>query len=141
MAWRYSTDAKGYGWGFVRSEKWIVGWVDPQGPAAGKLQAGDVILAFNDDPSILRLFGASFVWSVLARPDDYSLEVQRDGEQHRFALQIKTRHDSYFLGSILSSIAASFGFCLVGLLLGLVKPEDRLTPMPPPTMSARNSGN
>ena len=46
MIWRYSTDTRDWGWNWVRRGRpWIVGWVDSQGPAAGKLHAGDEILA------------------------------------------------------------------------------------------------
>jgi hypothetical protein len=69
MIWRYGTSTKDWGWSLGRRDgQWIVGQVDSQGPAAGKLQAGDVILAINDDPGIRRIdadFGR--VWSVVVR--------------------------------------------------------------------------
>ncbi len=63
MIWRYGTLVRDAGWQPERRHgQWIVRAVDPQGVAAGKLQAGDVILAINDDARIARIDSSS-VWS------------------------------------------------------------------------------
>jgi serine/threonine protein kinase len=124
---RYGTVMRDSGWKPARRDgQWYVFEVNPQGPAAGKLQAGDLILAINDDARIARI-DSFYVWSVTARQDTYSLEVKRGAEQRRFELQMVSERDYRNLGGILSNLAASLAFCLVGLMLGLLKPEDRLT--------------
>src|SRR5258707_8425712 len=127
MISRYGTVTRDSGWKPVRRDgQWYVLEVDPQGPAAGKLQAGDLILAINDDPRIARIDSPD-VWLVTARQGAYTLEVKRGSEQRHFELQVERRQNYRILGVFLSNLAASLGFYLVGLMLGLLKPEDRLT--------------
>jgi len=124
---RYGTLTRDFGWKPVRRDaQWYVAEVDPHGPAAGRLQTGDLILAINDDLRIARI-DSPVVWSVIAREDTYTLEVERGSEQRRFELQPERRQNYRNLGGLLSNLAASLGFYLVGLMLGLLKPEDRLT--------------
>jgi hypothetical protein len=127
MISRYGTVTRDSGWKPARRDgQWYVLEVDPQGAASGKLQAGDLILALNDDVRIARV-DSPLVWSVIAREDTYTLEVERGSEQRRLELQPERRQNYRNLGGILSNLAASVGFYLVGLMLGLLKPEDRLT--------------
>jgi hypothetical protein len=127
IIWRYGTVTRDFGWEPARRHgQWVVRDVDPQGPAAGKLQAGDLILAINDDARIPSI-DSSQVWLVTARQDTYTLEVERRAEQRRFALQVVKRRHYGNLGVSLATLTASLGFYLVGLTLGLLKPEDRLT--------------
>jgi tRNA A-37 threonylcarbamoyl transferase component Bud32 len=127
MISRYGSVTRDPGWKPERRDgRWYVADVDPQGAAAGNLQAGDVILAINDDPRIASI-DSSELWWVTARQDAYSLEVKRGSEQRHFELQLERTQSYRNLGVFLSNIAASLGFYLVGLMLGLLKPEDRLT--------------
>jgi hypothetical protein len=126
IAW-YGTETRDFGWQPARRDgQWVVREVDPQGAAAGKLRAGDVILAINDDVRIARI-DTSYVWPDVLRQDTYTLAIQRGPEQRRVELQMEVRHDYRNLGGILSNLAASLGFYVVGLLLGLFKPEERVT--------------
>ena len=53
MIWRYGSERKDLGWVLLhRDHQWIVSQVDSSGPGAGKLQAGDVIVAVNDHAGI-----------------------------------------------------------------------------------------
>src|SRR4029077_15608997 len=70
---------------------------------------------------------SSYVWPDVLKQDTYTLAIQRGPEQRRVELQMEVRHDYRNLGGILSNLAASLGFCVVGLLLGLFKPEERVT--------------
>src|SRR5258708_567159 len=127
MIWRYGTLVKDYGWQPERRHgQWIVRAVDPQSVAARKLQAGDVILAINDDARIARIDSSS-VWPEVLKKDTYTLAIQRGREQRRVELRMEIRHDYRNLGGVFSNLAASLGFYAVGLLLGLLKPEERLT--------------
>src|SRR5579864_4564818 len=126
MIWRYGTTTRDFGWEPARRHgQWYVGEVDPEGPAEGKLQAGDLILAINDDARIPRI-DSSLVWSVTARQDTYILEVKRSAERLRFELQAVRRRRYGNLGQSLAPLTASLGFYLVGMMLGLLKPQDRL---------------
>ncbi len=127
MISRYGAVTRDSGWKPERrAGQWYVAEVDPQGAAAGKLQAGDLILAINDDPRIASIDSPD-VWWVTARQDAYTLEVERGSEQRHFELQVERTQNYRNMGVFLSNIAASLGFYLVGLMLGLLKPEDRLT--------------
>lgn len=127
MVARYGSVTRDSGWKPERrAGQWYVAEVDPQGAAAGNLQAGDLILAINDDPRIAGIDSPD-VWWVIARQDAYTLEVKRGSEQRHFELQVERAQNYRNLGVFLSNIAASLGFYLVGLMLGLLKPEDRLT--------------
>src|ERR1041385_3992266 len=127
MISKYGTVTRAFGWVATRSDgNWYVGEVEPRGPAAGVLQAGDLILAANDDHRITSI-DALLLWSVIGRRETYTIEIKRGLEQRRIELRMETRHSYRTLGAILSNIAASLGFYLVGLMLGLIKPEDRLT--------------
>src|SRR5438552_153289 len=110
MIWRYGTLVRDSGWQPERRHgQWVVRAVDPQGAAAGKLQAGDVILAINDDARIARI-DSSYVWPEVLKQDTYTLAIQRGPEQRRVVLQMEIRHDHRNLGGILSNLAASLGF-------------------------------
>jgi hypothetical protein len=127
MTARYGPVTRDSGWKPERRDgQWYVREVDPQGSAAGKLQAGDLILAINDDPRIASIDSPD-VWWVTARQDAYTLVVERGSEQRRFDLQVERTRNYRTLGVFLSNLAASLGFYLVGLMLGLLKPEDRVT--------------
>ncbi|HEY3136061.1 MAG TPA: protein kinase, partial [Blastocatellia bacterium] len=128
MISRYGTMTRDSGWKPERRDgQWYVLEVDPHGPAADKLQPGDLILAINDDSRIASVDYLPLVWSVTATRDAYTLEVKRGADQRRVELQQETTQSYRNLGGILSNLAASLGFYLVGLMLGLFKPEDRLT--------------
>ena len=127
MISRYGSVTRDPGWKPERRDgQWYVAEVDPQGAAAGKLQAGDLILAIDNDVRIARIDSPD-VWWVTARQDAYSLEVKRGSEQRHFELQVERTQNYRDLGVFLSNLAASLGFYLVGLMLGLLKPEDCLT--------------
>ena len=136
MIWRYGTVWRDLGWQPERRHgQWIVRAVDPRSVAADKLQPGDVILAINDDARIARI-DSSYVWSASLNQDTYTLAIQRGPEQRRLELQMEKRHDYRNLGGVFSNLAASLGFYVVGLLLGLLKPEERVTRFASLTMLA-----
>ena len=127
MISRYGTVTRDSGWKPQRRDgQWYVAEVDSQGAAAGKLQPGDLILTINDDARIARTDSPD-VWFAIARQDAYTLEVKRGSEQRHFELQVERTQNYRTMGVLLSNLAASLGFYLVGLMLGLLKPEDRIT--------------
>jgi predicted metalloprotease with PDZ domain len=93
MISRYGTVTRDSGWKPVRRNgQWYVAEVDPQGPAAGTLQPGDLILAINDDARIASI-DSPYVWSVTAMQDAYTLEVKRGSEELRLELQPERRQN------------------------------------------------
>lgn len=136
MIWRYGTVLRDSGWQPARRDgQWIVRTVDPHGAAAGKLQAGDLILAINDDDRIAGI-DSPYVWAGGLKQDAYTLAIQRGPEQRRVDLRREIKHDYRQLGGVFSNLAASLGFYVVGLLLGLLKPEERVTRFASLTMLA-----
>jgi eukaryotic-like serine/threonine-protein kinase len=100
-----------------------VGFVDPNGPAAGQLKRGDRILALNGvapapGPGVL------FLLQALRIGDHYTLAIERDGIRYdaRLAVvsdgRVLARRSSYFLISLV--------WCGVGLFIGFARP-DRAT--------------
>ena len=101
----------------------IVGKVAVPGPAAGMLLPGDRILAFNGDRRAARVGPAVFLQFV--RPGgDYTLRVDRHGEEHDYALRVLPWHGD--LSEVITYLFISLVFCASGLALGLLKPSDRL---------------
>jgi eukaryotic-like serine/threonine-protein kinase len=127
MVSRYGMLTRDFGWKAARHNgNWIVAEVEESGPAAAVLQVGDLILAVDDDDRVTGI-DDGYVWAVYALKDKYTVEIRRGSEQYRVNLEAATRRDYRTLGAVVSNLAASFGFCLVGLVLGLFKPEDRIT--------------
>jgi hypothetical protein len=101
----------------------IVGEVAVPGPAAGILERGDRILAFNGDPRAANVGPAVFLQFV--RPgSDYILRVDRRGETHDCALRMLPWHGDF--SQVITYIVLSLVFSASGLALGLLKPADRL---------------
>jgi eukaryotic-like serine/threonine-protein kinase len=123
MIARYGTLIRDFGWVVAwRDKHYVVTEVILQGPVAGKLQVGDVMLWITDDHPRIPKDG-----SIMSRQYVYVLDVQRGAQKLRLEMPSQTRRDDRRLVSILAILAAGLGFYLVGLLLGLAKPEDRLT--------------
>jgi hypothetical protein len=120
---RYGALTRDNGWTAAqRDGKWVIDDVNPQGPAAGKVQRGDVLLAITDDHPRLPKDG-----KITSRQHVYAMKVLRGGEHRRLELQSEIRRTPGRLPSMLGDLAASLGFCLAGLVLGIAKPQDRLT--------------
>ena len=96
--------------------------MNPQGPADGKLQRSDVLIAITDDHPRIPKDG-----TIISRGYVYVMEVLRGVEHRRPELQSEIRHLYGQLPSMLAVLAASIGFCLVGVVLGVARPEDYLT--------------
>ena len=101
----------------------IVGKVDVPGPAAGMLQAGDRIVAFDGDLRAAKVGPAIFLQFV--RPgSNFALRVDRHGEMHDYALRMLTWHGD--LSEVITFVIQSLVFFASGLALGLLRPGDRV---------------
>jgi eukaryotic-like serine/threonine-protein kinase len=107
----------------------VVEAVDPGGPAAGKLEPGDKILAINGDTRFSRI--THFYWrSSFLEGGNLSLRIERNGVEREAALSndkypasqatIDSRFDRdiAYLPRYLASL-------IVALMIGLLKPADK----------------
>ena len=123
MISRYGALYRDFGWGVARRHgTWVVSNITPHGPAEGKLQLGDVVLAANNDRMLFPTDG-----SIASRKYVYVVEILRGTVKLRVEMESGTRRDDKRPIRKLALFAAGIVFYLVGLALGFAKPEDRLT--------------
>ena len=123
MIARYGTLIRDFGWIVTwRDGHYVATDVTPHGPSDGKLQVGDVMLRISNDHPRPGKDG-----SVESRQYVYTLDIQRGAQKLRLEMPSEVRRDNQSLLSMLALFAAGIGFYLVGLVLGLARPEDRLT--------------
>lgn len=117
-----SAHAPDLGWTETRSEGIrLVSAVDPAGPAAGRLQAGDVLLALEGG-SVATRVGTRLYRRALAPGDDYRLTVGRADRRIDVQLtvgegqRVRTERFTYF--------TIALAWCLVGLFIGFARPDS-----------------
>ena len=101
----------------------IVSAVDVGSPAAGRLEVGDRVLAIDGTPApegYMQIF-------VRRLEDPYSVLVRRgdDVRQVRLWLAI-TSEPGHFRRQVLPYLVASMAFGLVGIVVGLLRPDSRI---------------
>jgi hypothetical protein len=112
------------GWIEVRrGDAFYVGRVDPAGPAAGRLRAGDRVIALNGIPPVPGP-GLQFVRRRLAIDDTYELAVERSGE--RLALKLVVAEGPSLLTSRLTFFIVGLVWCVVGLLIAFARPDGAM---------------
>lgn len=122
---RYDPVKTSFGWTDTRRDgSWIVTEVDPQGPAAGLLDPGDRLLAFDGDTRAART-GAGVFEDFLAAGSSYSIRVSRNSQQRQISLS--PRRSPRGKSWSLTLLFVSLSFFGVGVALGLMKPEDKVT--------------
>ncbi|MBS1786723.1 MAG: protein kinase [Acidobacteria bacterium] len=131
MLVRYGALVKDFGWQYQTvGDQWVVSEVDPAGVAAGKLETGDQILAINDDPQIARL-GADvnlYLKRDLLPPESrYSLRIRRGSEDHLVTLEVPLKRDLRTPARMISEIVVGLAFFVLAMLVGLFKPNERVT--------------
>ena len=120
---RHQGTAPEFGWMEGRRPGgWFVGRVDPAGPAAGILQEGDRLISLNGLPPFGG--GGLRVHRRDLRPGDtYQLVVDRQGTRFETTLTVSAMHQ---LASRLTYFFISLVWCVVGLFIGLARPEHRV---------------
>ena len=112
--------AKAPGWA-VRATRggWFVSDVDIHGPAAGRIQPGDRLLAINGDER-RAVVGVSY-WRAVRVGDPYRVDLERRGERVSVELPMRSAGGGYLdpLGWI-----SSLAFFICGATLGLLRPRD-----------------
>ena len=102
---------------------WAVSQVDLDGPAAGKLQTGDRLLAIDGDTRVERT-GPLFRLSDAPPDNSYEVAVERQGQHLTVPLSLVVRPDPSFLAWGPVFLLVALAFLVTGLLIGLVRPGD-----------------
>jgi hypothetical protein len=123
---RYGTITNDFGWRAVSTPTGsFVADVDPNGPAAGTLRVGDRVVAVGDDE---RLRGLPIEAGLARVPAGgaYAVHVSRDGADLRAELQAREARSHKKLVGALVPFAVSVAFFAVGLMFGLIRPDERV---------------
>lgn len=130
MGWiiyRDTPDTESSGWSASwRSGEWVVTRVDPHGHADGKLELGDRVRAFNGDARAATV-DPKIYEHFLAPGPSYTLRVARGSVEREVFLSWPTAHRPRTVSSILGYLVVSISFFGVAIVLGLFRPEDRVT--------------
>ncbi len=103
----------------VTGNGWFVSNVDAAGPAAGKIEVGDRLLALNGDARAAVLGTAQF--REINGGDVYRVDLQRGGTQVSFELPLRVT-PTRVLDPLFLPVGIAFLVCGVGL--GLLRPRD-----------------
>lgn len=123
---RYSGYVVDLGWRWSYADaRWYVASVNPTSEAGKVLANGDVIVALNGDPRAARISPEVFMHGV--RPGTpYRLSVDRAGVRYDFELTVPSRIAWKSLGYGVLIFVVSLAFFGQAVLLGLIKPEQRI---------------
>jgi hypothetical protein len=107
----------------------VVTAVDPAGPAAGKLQPGDRILAIDGDPRLRRITQTFWHSSFLEGPPS-SLKIERGGTEMELSVSTEKYPASeatvdYRFNRNIAYLPRYLACLIVALLIGLLKPGNR----------------
>jgi hypothetical protein len=94
--------------------------VAPDGPAAGTLQPGDVLLSLDGDGLVARS-GTRPYRRTFGVGVNYRIEIGRGGATREFVLQTQGRRRNRTVGQLLG-----FAWCVIGLFVGFARPQDGL---------------
>src|SRR5215470_19110759 len=84
---RYYGFEKASGWSVrLHRTDWVVSYVDDAGPAAGRIQLGDRLLAINGDQR--RAVFGTFAWSFVDGGKTYRVDLDRRGERVSLELSL-----------------------------------------------------
>jgi hypothetical protein len=118
---RYYGVEKDPGWSVTRTDgkAWFVTDVDAAGPAAGRIEVGDRLLAINGDER--RAVIGFFQWVFVDGGKTYTVDLDRRGERVSIELPM-----ALVPGQRLTPIYALVGlvFFVCGAVLALLRPQD-----------------
>jgi hypothetical protein len=124
---RYGNLTEGWDWEAVpHGTSWKVISVDSGDPADSKLQPGDEVRAINGET---RLGGTGLVVTMNSVPPgaSYTIDLLRQGIPRQFTLTKPVTRAPRALGSIAAYLLVSGCFFVVAVLIGISKPDTRLT--------------
>ena len=138
MIARYGGLVAEIGWSAERhDEQWRVSEIAPSGPAQGRLEHDDVVLAVDGDEragsigpfsDFLQLYHLRF-HPVTPVGGTYAVRVARGQRVLEMEVPLLVHQDPGLLARSLSLLAASLAFYVVGTLVGLLRPRDRMPQM------------
>jgi hypothetical protein len=132
MIAQYGALGRAFGWSYVsKPDGCFVNYVGE----AGGLQIGDKIIAINDDTSIGRVYPLRILREI--PPDgEYTVRVLRTTLDRATSQSVTSEHDYVFTLStvrnprnliyILPKLLVGIAFLVVGLLIGVLKPQQRV---------------
>jgi eukaryotic-like serine/threonine-protein kinase len=130
MIFRYGTLSKDFGWEYnSQGDKWYVSEVDPNGVAADKLQAGDRIIAVNNDEWITRIgtdVNLHLKLDVIPAETAYTVRIERAAAQHEYELTARLQRGFKNFARMIPLFFVSALFWILAILLGTLKPDQRL---------------
>ena len=123
-AFRLGRYEKRLGWQMApRAGGWVIYQVEPGGPAAGKLQIGDRLLAMDGDERVARI-GPYWKVDHAAPWSSYTLEIQRGSERLKFDLTFPVRKNNETLVWLFLHLLVASAFLITGMLIALYKPDE-----------------
>lgn len=131
LVYQFGTVKKDWGWEYeLRGGKYYVAKLTNNDSDVGKLQLGDQIVAINDDNRIEQgniLPAMRFKLRSIKPNSSYTITVLRGNSRLHFELFLATKRDFNQLLFIISYLLATSSFLGLGFLIGLLKPQERLT--------------
>jgi hypothetical protein len=128
MLIQYGSLGRGFGWSYVtKPDGCYVNYVGASDSAGtgSKLQVGDKVLAINDDTTIGRVYPLRILREV--PPDGtYTVRVLRGASEYEYSFTLSVDHNSKNLIYILPKLIVGIAFFVVGFLIGILKPEQRV---------------
>lgn len=121
-----------FGWiSFCPSSECFVGRVDPSGPAAGKLEVDDKIIAINGDNriskgSIIGNWGPTPNLKLSSIKTTYSIRIERNSEEKEFTLSFNNKSNYLKTQNTISYLPINLVFIIVAMLIGMLKPEQKI---------------
>jgi GAF domain-containing protein len=126
MIVRYGTIGKELGWETdSHGGEWYISIVFPNGPTTGILQVGDRILALNGDTRVGRIGPGFKLQEIPPEQTSYTIRVARGSNELEFALSMPLSRNFGNLWEALPSFPVSLAFFIVGLLVGVLKADER----------------
>ena len=122
MIIQYGTLGRAFGWSYVTKPDGC--FVNYAG-ASSDLQIGDKVLAINDDISIGRVYPLRILREI---PTDgaYTVRVLRGTAEHEYQFTLPVEHNPRNLIYILPKLLVGIAFFVVGFLIGVLKPQQRV---------------
>jgi len=126
MILKYGGLTENIGWNTAfENGSWYVSEVDSSGPAAGKLQVGDRVIAINGDTRVARV-DPLLKLRVEALRSSYTAQVARGDEERQFVLNVRRGRDPNSFEEVFYFLPASLAFYAIGMLVGFLKPSERI---------------